>query len=405
MAEQNSDKKELKSNLEGKNLTIYIEETINAQNSSMIEKSISEIISKNPETNLKLDLSNLKDISSAGIRLLMDLKNLYGKQTKIKLENVSKEVYEILETTGLTEYFEIKKSLREVSIDNLKLIGQGANSKVYKLDNDKVIKVFNPKTLFDLVIKNENNITRNAFLCGVPTTIAYDIVKVGDCYGSIYEYLEAKDLIKIMEEDKEHLVNYIKDFTKLMKKMHTIEVDKNKFYDLKRKSLELLPKLKGKVLNDEEYEKLKKIYENIPDRYTFIHGDCHPGNVMVKDGKMIFIDLATAGMGHPIIDLMGMYNIYRINIHNPDKMKNSPLLKNFKIEELNLIWDVFMKEYLGTEDENILKKAEDQIAGFSYTRILFAEVAFPGYLPKHLLDMFKNKAIAFYDKGLEPICF
>ena len=100
MAEQNSDKKELKSILEGKNLTIYIEETINAQNSSTIEKSISEIISKNPETNLKLDLNNLKDISSAGIRLLMDLKNLYGKQTKIKLENVSKEVYKILETTG-----------------------------------------------------------------------------------------------------------------------------------------------------------------------------------------------------------------------------------------------------------------------------------------------------------------
>jgi anti-anti-sigma regulatory factor len=43
----------------------------------MIEKSISEIVSKNPETNLKLDLNNLKDISSAGIRLLMDLKNLY----------------------------------------------------------------------------------------------------------------------------------------------------------------------------------------------------------------------------------------------------------------------------------------------------------------------------------------
>lgn len=163
--------------------------------------------------------------------MLINIKDAIGKQKKI-LENVQKEIYEIF--TGLTEFFEIKKILQKVSIDTLELIGQGASAKVYKLNNDKIIKVFSPNTPFDYVIKNENNITRNAFLVGVPTTIAYDIVKVGDCYDSIYENLNAQDLIKIIEEDKEHIIDYIKSFTKLMKKIYSIDVDQNKFYDIKR---------------------------------------------------------------------------------------------------------------------------------------------------------------------------
>ena len=96
-----------------------------------------------------------------------------------------------MEITGLTEFFEIKKILQKVSIDTLELIGQVASAKVYKLNNDKIIKVFNPNMPFDYVIKNVYNIIRNAFLVAVPTTIAYDIVKVGDCYDSIYENLNA----------------------------------------------------------------------------------------------------------------------------------------------------------------------------------------------------------------------
>ena len=41
-----------------------------------------------------------------------------------------------------------------------------------------------------------------------------------------------------------------------------------------------------------------------------MHGDCHPGNAMVEEGKIFFIDLANSGMGHPIIGLITMYNIY-----------------------------------------------------------------------------------------------
>ena len=403
MSEQ--DQKLLKTKIEGFNIIVYLEGNITKENCISLEKNILDIATKTPQLMLKFDLKELKNITSAGIRMLMNIKNSLKNQPNIKLENVNQNIYDILISSGLAEIFDIYKIYRDINIDNLELVGKGANSKVLRLTDDKVIKIFSKNTNLDMLIQNEANMTKIAFQCGIPTPITYDIVKAGDCYGLIYEYLDAKDLIKIMEEDKAHLVDYIKQFTQLMKHMHSIEIKNNKFNDLKFMSLRLLPSLKGKVLNDEDYEKIKKIYENIPDKKTFVHGDCHPGNVMVKNGKMFFIDLAGAGVGHHITDLMGMYNIYRINIHNPDKMKNSPLLKNFTMDELNLIWDTFLKEYLGTEDEKILKKAEEQIAGFSYTRILFAEIALPGYIPKPVLEMYIKKAVAYYDKGLEPLVF
>ncbi len=39
------------------------------------------------------------------------------------------------------------------------------------------------------MIKNEQRLAKRAFVKGVPTAISYDIVKVGDKYGSVFELL------------------------------------------------------------------------------------------------------------------------------------------------------------------------------------------------------------------------
>ena len=46
--------------------------------------------------------------------------------------------------------------------------------------------------------------------------IAYDIVNVGNSYGNVYEYLEANTLAVVMENDREHIVDYIKKYTKTL---------------------------------------------------------------------------------------------------------------------------------------------------------------------------------------------
>ena len=158
-----------------------------------------------------------------------------------------------------------------------------------------------------------------------------------------------------------------------------------------------LPYMKGRILNDEEYEKVKAIFENIPERRTFIHGDCHAGNVMLQGNELMFIDLSCAGCGHPIFDLMSMYLTAACH--------QGELFQNYTVEEAYHIWKVFLSAYLQTDDAAFLAKAEEQVAVFSSARFLLGLLRIPDLLTPEEIASYKAKACALYDKGIEPLCF
>ena len=207
----------------------------------------------------------------------------------------------------------------------------------------------------------------------------------------------------MLEGDKPHLAEHIRKFAHAMREMHRIEVDPKKFPPSKPGSLAVLPRLEG-VCTREEIDKLRRMYEMVPDRSTFIHGDSHPGNVMVQGGEFVFIDLMTCGSGHPIFDLASMCTAYHIPRGEAERQQ-SPLLRNFTEDETRLIWNTYLRAYLDTEDEDIVRRAERQITAFSSARTLFAAVFIPGLLPPEHIDALKKNAISYVDDGLEPICF
>lgn len=42
----------------------------------------------------------------------------------------------------------------------------------------------------------------------------------------------------------------------------------------------------------------------MPRRSTLVHVDCHSGNIMVQNGKLIFVDMADVSIGHPLFLIM-----------------------------------------------------------------------------------------------------
>ena len=383
-------------------LTIYLTGHIDSSNAAQTEDDIRVNLSNGGFDSVIIDCEKLEYISSAGLRVLMKLRKSMDKT--LSVINASRDVYDIFETTGFTELFDVRKALRRVNIDGMKLIGSGFSGDVYRMDEETVIKVFRPSIDFDLVISKENEKARNAFIAGIPTAIPYDIVRVGDGYGTVYEMLDAKELVGIIAEDKEHIDRHIGNFAKLVKNMHTVKVDPEKFGSVKQDSIGALPYL-ASVLTDEEMKKLRGLYENIPDRDTFIHGDCHIGNVMARDGEMMFIDLGTAGMGHPIFDMGSMYSIFVDRADNDEAIAASPVLRQFTKDEIKRIWNVFIHTYLDTEDEEFVAAAERQIEAISIARRLFMVIAIPGALTPEVIAAMKQRLFSLYDSELGEICF
>ena len=391
---------------ENNTLTIFLEGRIDTNNAAQTEDEIFAAVDGKPADAEKIviDAEALEYISSAGLRVLMKLRKKLNRPLIVM--NVSREIYEIFETTGFTELLDVRKALRKVSTEGMQLIGSGVTGDVYRMDEETVIKVFRPNINYDMLISKENIKARNAFIAGVPTAIPYDVVRVGDCYGTVYEMLDAKDLVTVIAEDKEHLDDHIRRFAATVKEMHGIKVDKERFTVQKTEALGALNYL-SHVLTEEELNKVRSIYEAVPDRDTFIHGDCHIGNVMVRGDEFMFIDLATAGMGHPIFDMGSMHSLFCERADDAEAIAKSPVLCRFTPEEIKRIWYVFITEYLGTEDEETINKIERQIEIFSLARRLFMVIAMPGMVSPEAFAGMKQKLFSLYDScgGIGEIAF
>lgn len=382
-------------------LEIRLEGRIDSNNAPDVEQEIMNALDSNAGKEPVFDAENLEYISSAGLRVLMKIRKKLNKP--VDVINVSRDVYDIFETTGFTDLLNVKKAYRKISIDGLQLLGQGMTGNVYRMDDETVLKVFHPNISFDLLISKENKKAKNAFVYGVPTAIPYDIVKVGDCYGIVYEMIKSKDLATVMSEDKSKIEEYMTMFAKTVRQMHSIHVEAGKLDDLKTTSIQALGYFKS-VMTDEEIQKVKSVYENIPDSNVFIHGDCHMGNAMLQDGELMFIDLSSGGMGHPIFDMVSMYSIYE-RADNDKARAVSPMLRLFSSDEIKKMWDVFIHTYFEGKDDEFIKEAEKQIALFSVTRRLFMYVALPGSLTPEQFNAMKDRVISSVDAGIDPIFF
>ena len=379
--------------------TIRLSGRVDSSNAAEFEK---ELFAAADGTDITLDAEALEYVSSAGLRVFLKLKkSLPGE---LSIINVSKELYEIFDVTGFTNILNVKKALRRVSIDGLEVIGRGATGTVYRIDSDTIIKVFN-KNIGLYMIERESRKAKKAFLFGVPTAISYDMVRVGDRFGVVYEMLNAEDLSNVIKNDKAHLEEHIRDFALKMKQMHSIEVD-DSFDDAKAATLLALDRTEGKLCTAEELKKLRAVIESIPDRNTFIHGDAHIGNVMLQNGEYMFIDLSSSGKGHPIFDMASMCMAFRISRHSDEKARQRfELTRGFTPDEMRRIWDTYLRTYLGTDDEAFLKKAERQIIAVTCARIFPAGVSVPGLFSDETLESYKQTVLDYYDGGIEPLVF
>ncbi len=95
----------MKAESNGRTVTIYLAEDIDAQNADSVKKEIFEIIkSKNVEA-LIFDAKELRYISSAGLRVILATQKEVGK--KISVINLSNDVIEIFKMAGFQYMMEI----------------------------------------------------------------------------------------------------------------------------------------------------------------------------------------------------------------------------------------------------------------------------------------------------------
>jgi uncharacterized protein (TIGR02172 family) len=291
----------MKTTLENNTLTIYLEGRIDTNNASTVESDIFAAVHANPGAEIIVDAEKLGYISSAGLRVLMKLRKQVKKALSVL--NVSRDVYDIFETTGFTELLDVKKALRVVSVEGCEKIGEGGVGAVYRLDKDTIIKVFKDK-MTSASSESEIRMAKKAFQMGVPTAISYDVVKVGDGIGIVYELIDSDTLANEIMEQPDRLSEYARDYVNLLLEIQNIKVKPGELDDARTVLMRYAEGM-AYFFPKEEVDKLRGLAATIPEGDSFVHGDFHLKNIMVQNGEFLLIDMGGNARGNRMIDLAG----------------------------------------------------------------------------------------------------
>lgn len=351
------------SRVEDDKVYIEIKGRITSANAEVLYESANDIIKDHPDYLLVFDLDELEMISSAGLRVFLRLKK---SKVNFRLINASSDVYEVFDITGFAQMLDIKKAYRKVSIDGCEVIGSGAKGIIYKHDDETIIKVYNDPDCEEDIIR-ERALSKDALILGVPTAIPFDIVRVGNKLGSVFELVNAKSLINVMCENKDKLDELTKEYGELMRGMNDIvydDVNGDMIPDFKEEVVKWAEFAKAN-LGNKVTAKIDEYVANLKDERCILHGDGHPDNVMCTKDEMLFIDMDTLSIGDHRCDPAVVYTaLIGYKIADPDN-KFLPIT----IDEGRKIWDIFARAYLGTDDDKEIQSLTQFSRGFAALRL------------------------------------
>ena len=344
-------------------LIISLEGRIDSNTSNDIENDITKIINDNSFEQLVLGFENVEFLSSAGLRVILRLKKKYNNLSVI---NVVPEVYDVFEMTGFTEMMDIQKGFRKLSIEGAEEIGRGANGIVYRYANDMIVKVyFNNAALED--IRNEIRLAKKAFVSGVSTAIPFDIVKVGQYYGSVFEMIQAQSISKLINKHPEKIDEYISLLVELLKTMNSNVVEDGSLPTIKDKAIRWIDTIKD-FLSADELTKLNNLFNGIPNDNFMVHRDYHIKNLLMQQDELILIDMDTLSRGSVIFELVGIYNAYKgfVEIKEPGE----PDFLGIDNETSYYIWNKILELYFDDKSKEELQIIEEKISLVSTVQLL-----------------------------------
>lgn len=185
-----------------------------------------------------------------------------------------------------------------MEIKKEQMIGQGNTAEIYRLDNNKILKLFRNGLNKDIIEKEYQNgiIIQNILEC-VPKV--YEMVEINGRHGIIYEEVHGRDMLKIIMGSLWKTNGFAKELAhchlSIQKpvKEHLCTVKEKLEADINSVD----------ILSEENKEIIRHYLKQLPDGNELCHFDFHPGNVMIENNKKVILDWMTACRGDACADV------------------------------------------------------------------------------------------------------
>jgi uncharacterized protein (TIGR02172 family) len=351
----------------GRRLTVALEGRLDITTAAEVEATLS----LDDVDTLVFDLDACSYVSSAGLRVFLTAyRTLNARGGRAELVNVSREVREVLEVTGLSRLVTMRPRPREISIEGLERLSAGFCGECYRLDRESVVKLYNEGIGAELA-EQEKEFARAAFVAGIPTAISYDLVRSGNRTGVIYEMLDADTLTQIIRRDLAEMDRHARMLADVAHAIHAVEGDPAIFPDLKPKLREAIAAT-GEYLAADDVALLQQCLDRVPDADTCVHFDLHTNNIMVRAGEPLIIDMGDLSRGSYLFDVGLICGIYAF-----EDTGTCEVVTKIPNSKGVALWDAFVRHYFaGRPAEDLAFFLEHQLF-FAALRLVFSSRFLP----------------------------
>lgn len=189
-----------------------------------------------------------------------------------------------------------------------KIIGVGNTATVYEWEKGKVLKLFYDGYPKDAVEKEFYNATIMQKV-DISSPKVYETVNIDNRLGIIYEKVEGESLT-----DWVIRTGNVQECAKYMAKLH-IEILQNKadnvtdYKGILRRQILRIPTTDKQTdrQTDKQTDKTKEealqILDTLPNGNILCHGDFHPGNIIISEGKTVVVDFMNVCRGNRLYDI------------------------------------------------------------------------------------------------------
>ena len=259
------------------------------------------------------------------------------------------------------------KKYKEVSIDGCKQLGHGAKGEVYRYNDELVIKVFNQNNTYHDV-EQEIDLSRKAFILGIPTAISFGIVSVGDRYGAMFELVDSEPVSSFIARSPGQVETYAKIMADLACLIQSITVGEEDGFPKVTKRLHKYIDGGIALENEQLAQRCRQLIDTLPETDNLVHGDFHTGNVFLQDSEPLLIDMDRVSTGSPLAEIADLYYFYVVlGEDDPGVVEE---FMGFSYETSERFFGFFLKYYLGTQDESIQKDVVEKASLICYIRLL-----------------------------------
>lgn len=238
---------------------------------------------------------------------------------------------------------------KEINISALPLIGTGRTAEIYAIDEKLALKLYHRQ------IPRENTLRNYCLLqaskeAGIPVPAVYEMIETCGRDGMIMDRMEGESADVLIAgagfPGRDRITAHFAD---CVYRVHQVRVEKERLRDLlpdqKALSFEMADAMTAAGFTEEERTAACGIFDSLPDCETWIHGDCHTGNVLLCRGEAVFFDLNVfTGRGHPLLDLMCMYSHY---VFHPSLMSGEEAISylGMTASQGRDVYDRFLEAY------------------------------------------------------------